>query len=83
VLRTYTVKRPEDKHSYTLTGLVASQGVRLMARRGRVKTGVVEPEVYFDPEDYIAAVAEQGVVGVSWIDQPWEADTELTKTPRF
>jgi saccharopine dehydrogenase-like NADP-dependent oxidoreductase len=72
VLRTYSLHRPSEVHSYTLTGMVAGLGAQLMSRRGRVKTGILEPEVYFDPDEYINAVRAQGKLDVTWTDEPWD-----------
>ncbi|WP_432515069.1 saccharopine dehydrogenase family protein [Kineococcus sp. SYSU DK001] len=74
VQRTYTVRRPFEEHSYTLTGKVAALGVKLLARQARTTTGVVDPEVCFDPEEFLREVEEQGVVRVSWTDEPWTAE---------
>ncbi|MFJ8531729.1 saccharopine dehydrogenase family protein [Streptomyces sp. NPDC093591] len=74
IVRTYRTARSEDLHAYALTGRCAAVGVRLMAAHGRVRTGVVDPEAYFDPDEFLAALREQGLFDVSWTDEPWVAD---------
>ena len=35
-----------------ITGVTAGVGVTLLARHGRTKTGIVDPEAYFDPKEF-------------------------------
>lgn len=69
VRRTYDIVVPADGSTYPLTGTCAAVGVRLLARRQRDRAGVLEPEVFFEPHEYMAALKRQGVIDVVWRDE--------------
>jgi saccharopine dehydrogenase-like NADP-dependent oxidoreductase len=73
VRRTYEIVVPADGSTYPLTGTCAAVGVRLLTRRQGGRAGVLEPEIFFDPNEYLDGLDRQGVIGVVWRD---EADTE-------
>ena len=68
--RTYDIVVPPDGSTYPLTGTCAGVGVRLLARRQRDRAGVLEPEVFFDPHEYLERLEQQGVISVVWRDEP-------------
>jgi saccharopine dehydrogenase-like NADP-dependent oxidoreductase len=70
VRRTYDILTPPDGSTYPLTGTCAAVGARILARRQDSRTGVLEPEVFFDPHEYIDGLERQGVIGVVWRDEP-------------
>ena len=70
VRRTYDVVVPPDGSTYPLTGTCAAVGVRLLARRGGDRAGVLEPEVFFDPHEYLDGLERQRVIRVVWRDEP-------------
>jgi saccharopine dehydrogenase-like NADP-dependent oxidoreductase len=74
LVRTYTMSSTLQAHAYTMTGLAAAVGVRVMATHPSDTTGLVEPEAYFDPAVFLRALEEQGVFSVSWTDQKWTTD---------
>jgi saccharopine dehydrogenase-like NADP-dependent oxidoreductase len=69
VRRIYDIVVPPDGSTYPLTGTCAGVGVRLLARRQRDRAGVLEPEVFFDPHEYLEALEKQGVISVVWRDE--------------
>jgi saccharopine dehydrogenase-like NADP-dependent oxidoreductase len=70
VRRTYDIVVPPDGSTYPLTGTCAGIGVRLLAHRPRDRAGVLEPEVFFDPHEYLERLEQQGVISVVWRDEP-------------
>lgn len=55
-----------------MTGLQAAVGVRLLARHGRTRgVGFVDPERYFDPQEYLPEIEAIPGLSLSW------SDTEL------
>jgi lysine 6-dehydrogenase len=49
-----------------MTGVPASVGAQLLARHGRIETGFVDPEVYYDPFEFLAELERRGTVRVTW-----------------
>jgi hypothetical protein len=70
VRRTYDLVVPPDGAVYPLTGTCAAVGVRLLAHRQRDQAGVLEPEVAFEPHEYLDGLKRQGVISVVWRDEP-------------
>jgi hypothetical protein len=77
VRRTYELVFPPDGSTYPLTGTCAAVGVRLLARRERDRAGVLEPEVFFDPDEYLAGLRSQGVIDARWRDESGPAQQDL------
>ena len=46
-----------DRATAKMTGISASVGVILLARHGRTKVGLLDPEAYYDPREYLAELA--------------------------
>ena len=52
----YNVSHPlewKEKCPPRITGIPAAAGVILLARRGRCKTGLLAPEEYYDPAEFL------------------------------
>jgi lysine 6-dehydrogenase len=57
VKRTYKVSHPVDwgeRGVARMTGIPAAVGAQLLARHGRIATGFVDPEEYYDPLEFLA-----------------------------
>jgi saccharopine dehydrogenase-like NADP-dependent oxidoreductase len=52
-----------------MTGICAAVGAQLLGRHGRSRTGFVDPEAYFDPDEFLAELAARGTIEVSWRDE--------------
>ena len=63
--------------TYLHTGTCAAVGARIMARHGATALGVVEPELYFDPAEFLAELADVGV-DVTWTDTASEEKSSST-----
>jgi hypothetical protein len=73
VRRVYDVSHPLDwgqEGTGRMTGVCAAVGAQLLARRGRTDVGFVDPEVYYDPGEFLAVLARRGSVEVVWSDAP-------------
>ena len=70
VKRTYDLGLPTEIPVYPLTGIVAAPAARLIARRRCDRVGVLEPEVFFDPYEYLTELKRQGVIDLRWRDEP-------------
>jgi saccharopine dehydrogenase-like NADP-dependent oxidoreductase len=73
VRRVYDVSHPLDwgqEGTGRMTGVCAAVGAQLLARRGRTDAGFVDPEVYYDPGEFLAELARRGSVEVVWSDAP-------------
>ena len=40
-----------------MTGVCAAVGAQLLARHGRTEAGFVDPEAYYDPDEFLAELA--------------------------
>jgi saccharopine dehydrogenase-like NADP-dependent oxidoreductase len=69
VRRTYDVILPQEIPCYPLTGICAAVGVAQIAHHAADVAGVLEPEVFFDPQQYLAGLRRQGVIDVQWRDE--------------
>jgi saccharopine dehydrogenase-like NADP-dependent oxidoreductase len=81
--RVYNVHHPLDwRHEATgrMTGVCAAVGAQLLARRGTSRAGFVDPEVYYDPNEYLAELEKRRSVSVEWTDS-LVTDRELEPTP--
>ena len=52
-----------------MTGICAAVGAQLLGRHGRTSPGFVDPEAYFDPEEFLAELGERETVAVTWRDE--------------
>lgn len=50
----------------TTAGIHGAVGVRLIAGHGTERTGFVDPEQYFDPEEYLTELRAQPDIRVTW-----------------
>jgi len=69
--RVYDVSHPNwgQDGVGTMTGVCAAVGVQLLGRHGSRGTGFVDPEVYFDPQEFLGELASRGTVTVTWRDE--------------
>ena len=75
VRRTYDVSHPIDwgqEGTGRMTGTCAAVGAQLLGRHGRTQAGFVDPEVYYDPEEFLAELAKRETVEVVWRDESIE-----------
>jgi lysine 6-dehydrogenase len=83
VRRVYDVSHPTDWNQAAtgrMTGLCAAVGAQLLARHGRTHAGFVDPEVYYDPHEFLVELARREGVSVARRDsilsgQPLERAT--------
>jgi saccharopine dehydrogenase (NAD+, L-lysine-forming) len=70
VRRTYNASHPDWGQDGTgrMTGICAAVGVQLLARHGRAEPGFVDPERYFDPDEFLGALRERNTITVSSVD---------------
>jgi len=70
--RVYDASHPDWGQEGTgkMTGVCAAVGVQLLGRHGRTRAGFVDPEAYFDPDEFLAELARRGTIAVSWRDEP-------------
>lgn len=50
------------------TGICAGVGAQLLARHGSEKAGFVDPEVFYDPDEFIVELKKRGTLELSWRD---------------
>jgi len=48
-----------------ITGVCAGVGAQLLGRHGRTQAGFVDPEVYYDPAEFLDELAKRGTVTVA------------------
>jgi lysine 6-dehydrogenase len=63
----YNVTHPldwGDQATARMTGIPAAVGIQLLARHGRTQIGLLDPEVYYDPYEFLATLKERGNVSV-------------------
>lgn len=67
------------------TGICASVGAQLLARHGRTTVGFVDPEVYYDPHEFIAELKARGTLSLiareSVIERGSGCDRAMTTEP--
>ena len=71
VRRVYEVSHPLDwgqEATGRMTGVCAAVGAQLLARHGRRQAGLVDPEVYYDPDEFLAELEQRGSVSVASSD---------------
>jgi lysine 6-dehydrogenase len=70
--RVYDASHPDWGQEGTgkMTGICAAVGAQLLGRRGRTEAGFVDPEAYFDPDEFLAELEQRRTIEVSWRDQP-------------
>jgi saccharopine dehydrogenase (NAD+, L-lysine-forming) len=80
--RVYDASHPDWGQEGTgkMTGICAAVGVQLLARHGRTKAGFVDPEAYYDPDEFLAELARRQTVTVTWRDEPL-GGTPLERAP--
>jgi len=52
-----------------MTGICAAVGVQLLGRHGTRGAGFIDPEVYFDPQEFLSELASRSTVTVTWRDE--------------
>jgi lysine 6-dehydrogenase len=65
VKRTYKVSHPVEwgeRGVARMTGIPAAVGAQLLARHGRIATGFVDPEEYYDPLEFLAELERRRAV---------------------
>jgi saccharopine dehydrogenase-like NADP-dependent oxidoreductase len=69
--RIYDAAHPDWGQEGTgrMTGICAAVGAQLLGRHGRTQAGFVDPEAYFDPNEFLDELAARGSVAVSWRDE--------------
>ncbi len=69
--RVYDASHPDWGQEGTgrMTGICAAVGVQLLGRHGRTQPGFVDPEQYYDPEEFLAELAGRNAVQVTWKDE--------------
>jgi saccharopine dehydrogenase-like NADP-dependent oxidoreductase len=75
VRRVYDVSHPLDwgqEGIGRMTGVCAAVGAQLLARHGRRGVGFVDPEVYYDPTEFLAELEGRGSVRVGWTEHDVE-----------
>jgi len=68
VRRVYDVSHPIDWNQEAtgrMTGLCAAVGAQLLARHGRTQAGFVDPEVYYDPHEFLVELGRREGVSVA------------------
>ena len=73
VRRIYDVSHPLDwgqEGTGRMTGVCAAVGAQLLARHGRTEAGFIDPEAYYDPQEFLAELAVRESVVVTWRDAP-------------
>ena len=55
-----------------VTGVCAAVGAQLLGRHGRTSPGFVDPEVYYDPTEFLEELGKRGTVSVTWADTQLE-----------
>lgn len=76
VSRTYDVSHPLDwgqEGTGRMTGVCAAVGAQLLGRHGPTEPGFVDPEVYYDPGEYLAELARRRSVVVAVSERPLAA----------
>jgi hypothetical protein len=56
----------DGAHDWYMCGL----GVQLVARHGRMQPGFIDPEVCYNPDEFLAELRRRGSVAVAWTDSP-------------
>jgi saccharopine dehydrogenase (NAD+, L-lysine-forming) len=69
--RVYDASHPDWGQEGTgrMTGICAAVGAQLLARHGRTRAGFVDPEAYFDPDEFLAELGRRGTIEVAWRDE--------------
>jgi saccharopine dehydrogenase (NAD+, L-lysine-forming) len=70
--RIYDASHPDwgPEGTGKMTGICAAVGAQLLARHGRTQAGFVDPEAYFDPDEFLAELDSRGTITVNWRDEP-------------
>jgi saccharopine dehydrogenase (NAD+, L-lysine-forming) len=69
--RIYDASHPDWGQDGTgkMTGVCAAVGAQLLGRHGRTRAGFVDPEAYFDPDEFLAELAKRGTIAVTWREE--------------
>jgi saccharopine dehydrogenase-like NADP-dependent oxidoreductase len=69
--RVYDASHPDWAQEGTgkMTGICAAVGAQLLGRHGRTEPGFVDPEAYFDPDEFLDELEQRRTVEVSWRDE--------------
>lgn len=76
VSRVYDVSHPLDwgqEGTGRMTGVCAAVGAQLLGRHGPTEPGFVDPEVYYDPKEYLAELERRRSVVVAVSERPLAA----------
>jgi saccharopine dehydrogenase-like NADP-dependent oxidoreductase len=82
VKRTYKVSHPVDwgeQGVARMTGIPAAVGAQLLARHGRIATGFVDPEEYYDPLEFLAELERRRAVVIERDEVEIPAARERTR----
>lgn len=69
VRRTYDASHPLDWGQTgvaRMTGITAGVGAQLLVRHGRIASGFVDPEVYYDPYEFLEELGRRRAINVGW-----------------
>jgi len=70
--RTYNVTHPlewGDRATAKMSGIPASVGAILLARHRRKITGIVDPEQFYDPKEFLRELDKRGTIKVEWVEE--------------
>jgi saccharopine dehydrogenase-like NADP-dependent oxidoreductase len=80
VRRTYRVSHPAEwgeRGMARMTGVPAAVGALLLARQGRIATGFVDPEEYFDPGEFLAELGRRDGITIEREEVALEGEPHL------
>jgi saccharopine dehydrogenase-like NADP-dependent oxidoreductase len=80
VRRTYRVSHPVEwaEHGVArMTGLPASVGALLLARHGRTEIGFIDPEEYYDPQEFLAELERRDGITIEREEVALEPEPHL------
>lgn len=72
IRRTYALTHPVEwrlESTGRQTAVCVGVLAQLMVRQGRTATGFVDPEVYFDPYQFIRELQGRGTLSLTWTDE--------------
>jgi saccharopine dehydrogenase-like NADP-dependent oxidoreductase len=75
VARVYDVSHPIDwgqEGTGRMTGVCAGVGAQLLGRHGTIEPGFVDPEVYYEPSEFLGELARRGTVSLDVSERPIE-----------
>jgi saccharopine dehydrogenase-like NADP-dependent oxidoreductase len=80
IRRTCRVSHPAEwgeRGMARMTGIPAAVGALLLARRGRVATGFVDPEEYYDPREFVTELDRRNAIKIERAEVALEPQVHL------